>query len=186
MVVWQFIQTSINESGLTFWTAQHVILQTPLPFSIFAYRMVARNLLILAHNFVIVPIVLVLLQIPVGLSVLIAVPALLVLAMNAVWVGIFFGIVCARFRDISPIVQNAVQVLFFVTPIFWDPAALGKWQFIAELNPLFAAVDVIRAPLTGKSPAEFSWTVLLLVTIVGWVGTFALFARFRSRIAYWI
>jgi len=28
--------------------------------------------------------------------------------------------------------------------------------------------------------------MLLAVTAVGWIGTFALFAKFRSRIAYWI
>lgn len=186
MVIWQFIQSMINDSGPTFWVAQNVILQTPLPFSVYVYRTVARNFIVLGHNFVIVPIVLLALQVPIGLSVLMVVPGLLVLAINSVWIGLFFGIVCTRFRDVPPILTNAVQVLFFVTPIFWDPAVLGKWQYYVAFNPLFDAIDVIRAPLIGRPFAELSWPVLLIVTIIGSVGTFLVFARFRSRIAYWI
>jgi len=186
MVVWQFIQTVINESGWTFWIAQNVILQMPLPFSIYVYRMVARNLMILGHNCIIVPAILIILQVPIGLSALMAIPALLMLILNGVWIGMFFGIVCARFRDVSPILTNIVQVLFFGTPIFWDPAALGKWQFLVAFNPLFDAVDVIRAPLIGKPVADLSWPILLVVTGVGSIGTLWFFSRFRSRIAYWV
>jgi len=186
MVVWQFIQTMINESGQTFWIAQNVILQTPLPFSVFVYRTVARNFLILAHNVVIVPIVFVLMQVPVGVSALWVIPGFALLALNGVWIGLFFGMLCARFRDISPILANMVQVLFFVTPVFWDPAALGKWQAFVALNPLFDAVEVIRAPLLGRSPEALVWIVLLAVTAIGSIGTFTAFARFRARIAYWV
>jgi ABC-type polysaccharide/polyol phosphate export permease len=54
------------------------------------------------------------------------------------------------------------------------------------LNPLFAAVDVVRAPLLGGSPLKYSWTVLLAVTILGSGATLWLFAKFRPRIAYWV
>jgi len=38
--------------------------------------------------------------------------------------------------------MNFVQVIFFITPIFWPPEALGIWMQALPLNPLFAAVDV--------------------------------------------
>jgi ABC-type polysaccharide/polyol phosphate export permease len=73
-----------------------------------------------------------------------------------------------------------------MTPIIWPVEMLGRWQAIATYNPLFAAIDVIRAPLLGVPTAETSWIILLVITIVGCAVTFAVFARFRSRIAYWI
>ena len=94
--------------------------------------------------------------------------------------------ISARYRDVPPIVMSFVQVIFFVTPIFWPPEALGIWMQALPLNPLFAAVDVVRAPLLGSAPLTYSWPVLLIVTVIGCVGTFALFAKFRSRITYWI
>ena len=53
-------------------------------------------------------------------------------------------------------------------------------------DPLFAAVDVVRAPLIGVAPYPYSWVTLISVTVIGWAGTFAFFARFRQRIAYWV
>lgn len=186
IVVWQFLQTIINESCQTFVGSQNIILQSPLPFSIHPYRMVARNFIVLGHNFVIVPIILVIFRASAGIGVLQIFPALFLIAINGVWLGIFFGMASARFRDISPIVASVVQVLFFITPVFWSPEVLGKWARLFELNPFFAAIDVIRAPLLGQAPAASSWPVLIVITLVGSGITFAFFARFRSRIAYWI
>jgi ABC-type polysaccharide/polyol phosphate export permease len=44
----------------------------------------------------------------------------------------------------------------------------------------------VRAPLLGHAVSETSWLVLLCTTVFGSGMTFALFARFRTRIAYWV
>lgn len=186
IVIWQFVSGMITEGCQTFIAAQDVILQLQMPYSVHAYRMVARCFIVLAHNFVIIPIVLIYFGVPVGVGLLAIIPALALLAVNGVWFGLLFGMASARFRDVPPIVANGIQMLFFITPIFWAPEVLGKWQTLFELNPIFAAIDVIRAPLLGKSPVSLSWPVLLVATALGSSLTFALFVRFRSRIAYWL
>jgi len=186
IIVWQFIQTLIIDSCQTFLGAQEIILQSPMPFSIHAYRMVARSFIVFGHNFVIVPIMLLILWIPASWGSVLILPAFLLITINGVWLGLFFGMVSARFRDIPPILANVVQVLFFITPIFWSPEVLGKWEKLFELNPIFAAIDVIRAPLLGQAPVATSWPVLIATTVLGSAFGFAFFARFRARIAYWI
>lgn len=186
MVFWQLLSTIMNDACQTFLSMQGVILQMPMPFSIHVYRLVCRNFIILAHNFVIVPAVLIFFGVPVGWGSLILIPALGAIAINAVWVAMLLGMVSARFRDLQPIVTNFVQLLFFVTPIFWFPDTLGRWQLIAELNPFFAAIDIVRAPLLGVAPEPYSWWVMMVTIVLGGGVTFAFFARFRSRIAYWL
>ena len=85
-----------------------------------------------------------------------------------------------------PIVVSFLQVIFFVTPVFWAPDSLGRWKVFADLNPLFAAIDIVRAPLLGISSQPWSWPIMLATTLIGGSGTFLFFARFRSRIAYWL
>jgi len=186
LVIWQFISGMVTEGCETFLRAQGVIQQVPIPFSIHAYRSVCRNLLVLAHSFVIIPVGLVAFQVPVDWHVVEVAAGLAMLAINGVWISIVLGMLSARFRDIPPIVANFMQVGFFITPIIWPIGALRDWKSVAELNPLFAAIDVVRAPLLGTAVSEMSWIVLLGSTIVGCGVTFALFARFRARIAYWI
>lgn len=186
LVTWQFLSALITEGCGTFTTASSIIQQVPLPYSVHVYRVVFRNLLVLAHNAVIIPIVLWIFRVTPHWEVVWVLPALLVVCLNGVWFGVLFGMVSARFRDVPPIVASFVQVVFFVTPIFWSADSLGKWRALGELNPLFAAIDVIRAPLLGVPLAPHSWTVLLAVTLVGCAGTFAVFARFRFRIPFWV
>jgi ABC-2 type transport system permease protein/lipopolysaccharide transport system permease protein len=186
LMAWQWLSATIAEGCDIFVRETAVIQQVPIPFSIQAYRNVARNFVVLAHNLVIVPIGLVAFAIPLDWYVLQIIPGFVLLAINGVWISILLGLVSTRFRDVPPIVANFLQVLFFMTPIIWPPEMLGRWQVIATYNPLFAAVDVIRAPLLGLPTAETSWIILLVMTILGCGLTFAIFARFRGRIAYWI
>jgi homopolymeric O-antigen transport system permease protein len=186
LVVWNFVSTVIIEGCQTFVSAQSIITQVRMPFSVHAWRTVYRNLIVLAHNMVIVPLVLIIFSVPINWSVIIIVPAFVILTINGIWVSILLGMISARYRDVPPIVMSFVQVIFFVTPIFWPPEAMGIWMQALPLNPLFAAVDVVRAPLLGGAPLTYSWPVLLIATGIGSVGTFGLFAKFRQRIAYWI
>jgi ABC-type polysaccharide/polyol phosphate export permease len=186
LITWQFISSLINEGCQTFTSVQSVIQQVPLPFSIYAWRTVYRNLIVLAHSVLVIPLVLIIFQIKIGWSAITVLPAIAIIALNGAWLSILLGMISARYRDIPPIVTNFVQVLFFVTPVFWPPEALGPWQGVLTLNPLFAAVDVVRAPLIGVAPYPYSWVTLICVTVIGWAGTFAFFARFRQRIAYWV
>ena len=75
LIFWQFIAGMITEGCATFSSVQSIIQQVKLPFSLHAYRLVYRNVLVLLHSFVIVPIVLVLFPHPVvGLRLLEARP----------------------------------------------------------------------------------------------------------------
>jgi ABC-type polysaccharide/polyol phosphate export permease len=186
LVVWQFLATIINEGCGTFTAATGVIQQVPMPYSIHVYRMVLRNLIVLGHNAIVIPVIMLIFRIVPDWQCVWIVPALLVICVNGVWIGLLFGMLSARYRDVPPIVGSFVQVVFFVTPIFWQPAALGRWRAIGELNPLFAAIDVIRAPLLGISPAPYSWAMLGIVTVLGSALTFAIFARLRYRIPFWV
>lgn len=186
IIIWSFIAGQINEGSQTFISTQGLIQSVPLPFSVHAYRQVARNLIMLGHNLVILPPVMLFFGIAPTWRIVEVVPALLLLAINSVWVAIFFGIISARFRDVPQIVQNLVTIAFFITPIFWPPSQLGRWQGIAELNPLFAAVDIVRSPVMGQAAAFYSWDIMLGVTVIGWGAAFLLFSRFYARIAYWV
>jgi ABC-2 type transport system permease protein/lipopolysaccharide transport system permease protein len=184
--IWQFVSTVIIEGCDTFFVARDIIPQVPLPFSIHAYRTVYRNLIVLAHTALIIPFGLIVFSVPTTWR-LIEVPAgLLVLCVNGLWLNLLLGTISARFRDVPQIVANVVQVVFFITPIFWPLEAAGPWQPYLVYNPFFAALDVIRAPLLGGAAQPSSWPLLLICTAVGSLIGLAFFARFRERIAYWV
>ena len=187
LIFWQFTAGMITEGCGTFESVYGIIQQVKLPFSLHAYRLVYRNVLILAHSFVIIPIVLVIFPHPTAwLRLFELIPGLILIVINGLATSVLLGMICARFRDVPPIVGSIVQVIFFVTPIVWPPSALGSNSWWAVLNPLYAAIDVMRGPLLGEPTSPHSWAILVTVTGLNCAVSFLFFSRFRSRIAFWV
>ena len=183
---WFLISGLLNESCSAFVNAESLIKQLKLPLTIHVLRVVWRNLIIFAHNLVIVVIVFFLYQPAIDWHVLLLPLGVLAIAVNGVWFGLLFGLLCARFRDIPLVVASVVQLAFFLTPVMWRPEMLHGHRWAADWNPLFHFLEVVRGPVLGHDVALHSWAVVLGVTIVGYVVALFMFSRYRYRIAYWV
>jgi ABC-2 type transport system permease protein/lipopolysaccharide transport system permease protein len=102
-------------------------------------------------------------------------------------VALLLGMVGARFRDVGPIVASMIQIVFFLTPIFWDARTLhGHVVWLLQANPFFAMIEIVREPLMGNPVLLSSWELSGATLVVGWIVAFAFFARFRSRVPFWV
>jgi len=149
-------------------------------------RCVFSNLLVFGHNLLIVVLVLVWFRPGRPALYLFAPVGVALVAANGIWQGMLLGLFCARFRDIPQVVSSLVQVAFFLTPVMWRIEALGDGAWIAQVNPLFHELEMIRAPMLGRGPAAISWIVVLSMTAAGYLVMLAAFGRFRARVAYWV
>ena len=186
IMMWNLISSIVIDACNCFVSGESIIKQVKMPFSIHVYRMIWRNLIIAAHNVVVYVGVLIYYGIWPTATMLLAIPALVIVILNGVWAGLLLGMMCARFRDVPQIIANLVQVVFFVTPVIWFPSLLGESEYLVYLNPFFAFVDLLRTPLLNATPSALSVGTALLMTVAGWGVTLALFSRFRSRISYWV
>jgi lipopolysaccharide transport system permease protein len=93
---------------------------------------------------------------------------------------------CARFRDIPSLVSNAVQLAFFVTPILWKPELFGDAIVWMALTPFYALLETVRGPLVEGGGPLVAWISAVFYTIIHVVLAGLLFARYRSRIAFWV
>jgi ABC-2 type transport system permease protein len=191
-IVWAFISGCISEGSEVFITNEGLIKQLPAPLSVHVYRLVWRQVLFFAHNMIVYAIMFVIFPQPLGWTSLTVFPALVLLAVNGAWVALLLGIVTTRFRDMAPITQSLVQLLFFLTPIVWiyqdllDNPAVADRARLVEFNPLLHFIEIVRQPLLGEEQHLRHWIVVLVITVVGWALTFAVVRRFRSRVAYWV
>ena len=156
VILWQLIFAFIQESGQVFIAAEPYIKQIKMPLTLHVLRMVWRNAIVFAHNFVVILAVLLLFLPQWSWVALLALPGLALLLVNGIWIGLLLGILCARFRDITPIITTLGSVAFFLTPVMWNKEMLGRHQWAADLNPLHHFIDVIRGPLLGRAPAALS------------------------------
>jgi ABC-type polysaccharide/polyol phosphate export permease len=190
IIIWGFISTLLNEGCASLIAADSLIKQVRMPISLHVWRVVFRNLLIFLHNVVILVPIWLIFDTPVSLPrLMVAILAVMVVAINGFWCSLILGGLCARFRDISPIVTSLVQAIFFVTPIMWLPSILegkGVGWWLIVINPFYHFLEIIRAPLLGMSSPLDSWLVVIAITFVGLLSGIIFLGRFKNRFAYWL
>jgi lipopolysaccharide transport system permease protein len=187
LTVWAMFATTINDGCLCFISAESFLKQVALPKGIFPARVVLRSLITFAHDVVILVIVLAIYSPPSILGVLASLMGIAIFAFNGLWIGLLFGLLSARFRDLAPIVGSVMQVAFFLTPVIWLTTSIhGRLAELLQLNPFAAFLSMVRDPLLGLAPTPQSWAIVALVTVLGWIVAFLMFARFRGRITYWL
>jgi ABC-2 type transport system permease protein/lipopolysaccharide transport system permease protein len=183
---WALIANIINDSCQVFIGGEHLIKQLSAPLSIYVYRMLWSNLLLAAHNVWVYVITAMLFSVEVNWATLLFLPALALLVLNGIWIGLFLGLFSVRFRDVPMTVQSITQVMFFITPIFWRPDMLPGRALLLDANPFYHFITILRAPLLGQVPPLEHWLAVLMTALVGWGIAFLLYSAYRWRIAYWV
>ncbi|WP_367133572.1 ABC transporter permease [Saccharothrix sp. HUAS TT1] len=212
-VIWNFILGVVTEGTQVFISNEGLIKHLPSPITVHVLRMVWRQVLFFAHNLVVYLIVLAIYfptladgyrmagdttdQPGLSWTMLLAVPAFALVVVNSVWVALLFGIISTRFRDIPPVINSFINLVFFMTPIVWHVGVLNKvtggeggsndWRvLIAELNPIFHFVEIVRAPLLGHAQDWHHWVVVGAFTVVGWALALVAMRNYRARVSYWV
>ncbi|GAB2478227.1 ABC transporter permease [Comamonas humi] len=182
-----FFSATINDGCQTYIAADAFLKQTPYPKMVFVFRVMWRNLLMLAHS---APIVLgvlwwtgLLWKIQLGWWLLGV--ALTVLA--ATLMVALLGALAARFRDVAMIVTSIMQIALFVTPVMWQAQQLSeRAQLVVHWNPLAAFLELLRAPLLGQAPSTASLAMAAgVIALLAAVYAVA-YVRVRRRIVYWL
>jgi ABC-type polysaccharide/polyol phosphate export permease len=97
------------------------------------------------------------------------------------------GLISARFRDVPLLIQNAFNVLLWLTPVYYQPEQLGPVaRLIIDANPLTYVLEVARAPFLNHLPPASTWLTASGITLFGWLLTYALFVRTRARVPFWL
>lgn len=189
MLAWSLISTMLTELTDGLVISESMIKQIKLPYTLYIHRIVCRNVLIFFHNILVIIPVLILCHdvTKVNLNDLFLIPGLLIIYFNALTYGLVLAIIGARFRDISQIIKSLIQVVFFITPVMWAPGVLGTdRQYFVSLNPFYAFIELIRAPLIGTLPTLQNLSMVAAVTLIGILLCYKIFTPYRSRIVYWL
>ncbi len=186
LIFWGFINMSVSDGCVAFSGSSNWLKQGYFPISLFVWRSIARNVIQLGHQIVLFVPVAMWVGIEPRWTMLLTLPALALAIVNAHAVSVSLGLICARFRDVAQIVTSVMQMLMFLTPVFWLPSSLpGRASFVLW-NPLAQMLELLRLPLMGGVPTVGTW-----LSILGWTAfnifiASVFFKRYRRRIVYWL
>lgn len=186
MILWSFIQTTITEATMLLPLNEGIIRQIKMPYSMHMMRLVWRNLLLMAHNAVVVVLIFVIFGMMPHWHALFLPLFLLMVIINCLAAAFVIAMICVRFRDVAQIVVVVLQIVFFLTPIVWKKESLSRFQWILDLNPLTHMLNIIRAPLMGMAVPMLSLYVVTGCMVVASLIAFLFFAWKRRMISLWV
>ena len=187
IVLWGFLSALVGDACVGFTASEGMIRSVRMPFWLYSARIVIRNVLVLGHNIVVIVLVYALLGIWPGATMLYSIPAFLLWLLDGLAASALLGAVCARFRDIPPIVMSVLQMAFFVTPVIWKPELLSPdKQALLPLNPFYSLLAIVREPLLGQVPSSTTYLSAVGFSVAVCAGAWLAFARVRGRIAFWV
>ena len=68
----------------------------------------------------------------------------------------------------------------------WRVDALKERSWIAEYNPVYHLIDIVRGPILGVPVSLDSWFISLGILGLGFAFAQYLMIRCRERVAYWV
>ena len=186
MTIWIFIANSLNEGPLLFQRGQALLFAFDLPASIHIFRAVLGQLIMFAHHMLVYLAALVFVSNVTNLYTLWALPAFFVLVTAALGWSTILALLGARYRDLGPAIAAMTQMMFMLTPIFWERTHLDHAQWFALFNPFYHLIEILRAPLLGRPPDPLNWIVACSIAVLLMVVALVLYARMRRDISYWL
>ena len=184
--IWTVFARGLGEASTLWQVSGRYLLHIPTPLSLFVIKSVWKMTLIFALSGPVGLLIAVLAgDNPWPMILLLPLTMLLFLA-NLAWIITLVSIVCARLPDIGKFMPNLVFMLYLTTPILWTTHRLGRHQWIADYNPIYHMIQIVREPMLGHAPSLDSVLIAGIMAIVGLtVAAFAL-AKARRRIPLWL
>ena len=187
ITMWTLLSGTVSESTNVFVQSSVYIRQDSIAKTVFVLRLLVRNLITFGHNLIIIPVAFLCFAVVPSSVLLLFVPGLLIVLVALFLMTLILGTLSTRFRDLPQIIQNALQLLFFVTPVMWRADQMtGQREHIVRWNPFAALLNVIADPVLGRVPALDVYGVALAFLLLLAVMALPLFARFRARLVYWL
>jgi ABC-type polysaccharide/polyol phosphate export permease len=189
IIIWTFIGGSLMEGCAVFTGASGLIKSIPASLMVHVYRMLSRQLIVLAHQLILVLLLWLIFRWPIGWDGLLAVPGFLVVTLALVGTTLTLGILSTRFRDFQQIIATVMQLLFLLTPIVWMPQTLRAGRhtgLVLIFNPFYHWIEVVRGPLLGHPPELRIWLSAIASATLSLALGIVVYARFRYRVPYWL
>jgi len=186
IVMWNFISGCISEGGESFVNGGAMLRQSALPLPLFIVRSFIRNVVNLGHHVVIIVLVLLYVGHFPGMGLIWATLGFVLTSINLAWVMLLVAFFATRFRDVPQIISAVLQILFFLSPIFWRVADTTANSPFVRFNPVFYAIESIRLPILEGGVPVGSYVGLSVAGLLGWIVAIAMYNQTRRRVIHYL
>jgi lipopolysaccharide transport system permease protein len=171
LVPWFFFSNSVASGTLSLITYRNIVTKTYFPREIVPLAQVCSRFIDFFAAASLFGLLMIYYRVGLGPWALVAPGFFLLLLLFTVGLTLITSAVNVFYRDVNPVVQIALQLWLYLTPVAYPLSAVSdRFRPLFMLNPLSAVVEGFRSTIVfGRAP---DWQL----ATVAWVITLALFA----------
>jgi ABC-type polysaccharide/polyol phosphate export permease len=182
LLAWNWFSTGVGEATGSLLAHRHLLYQPRLPPAVIPSVSV---IVPFVDVLMALPVLVILLQLEAGIPATIVFIPVLVVVQLVLMAGIAWLTAAASvfLRDVPNIVGVGLNVLFYLTPVFYGLKVIpDQYAGLLKLNPLATIVSSYRAILLGEQlPGTFAIVYCLAVAAALAVLGYLLFVRLQNR-----
>jgi len=168
MILWSMLSSTLNELTECFSQSQSHITTRYHDLIIFPARAWSKNVLQLVLNLPIMAVVIIIFEVEFSIISLVSLLyGLFTFIVSIFSLGLIFSIFGSKFTDFGNVVKNALQILFFLTPVMWQTENF-KHKWLYEYNPLYHLLELVRKPLLDGQEVvwyTYFWGTLIMLSL---------------------
>jgi len=173
-VIWTLFSTGLGQASNSLVENEKVISKVYFPRIIIPLSSVLVAGMDFVIGFTLLLIIMPFFGLPLYLSIVLAPMFAILAALCALAIGVWTSAINIQFRDVRYALPFFLQLLIFVTPVFYPPSLVPeRYRFLLLLNPMSAVVDGFRAALFGLplpwARLGLSFAAALVVTLAGFL-----------------
>ena len=179
LVPWFFFSNSVASGTLSLITYRNIVTKTYFPREIVPLAQVCSRFLDFFAAAALYALLMLYYRVGLGPWALMAPVFFVILVVFTVGFTLATSAVNVFYRDVNPVVQIALQLWLYLTPVAYPLAAVSeRYRPLFALNPLTAVVEGFRSSLVfGRAP---DWTIVgasAAITLAVVMAAFAMFKR---------
>ena len=190
LLPWLFFSVAVLQGLTSILVNQELIRKVRLPQAVFPLSVVGSNLVNFTLSLVPLFLLMAFLRQPFTAALLFLPLGILILTVFTSGVTLLFATFTVFFRDVRHLAEVALQMLMYLSPVFYDLQMLGQhdaWWFRAfrlllRVNPLSYLLELVRDPVYyGRLPSLQTLGIASASALAALVLGFAVFRRLSPR-----
>ena len=102
------------------------------------------------------------------------------------WVPLIISILGTKFTDLFQLLPVVTNLLFLLSPILYNQKNLGKLELIADLNPVYQVLKLLRDSIIYGNNDFSLGIIILFLNILMLFITLRVYSYMKSQIVYYL
>lgn len=184
LIPWIFFSDAVTRGTDTFVENSHLIKKVSFPLELMPIVTIGSGFVTFMISMVMYIGLIVFTGVPLANAMLAMPVAMVLMAVFALGLAMFFGAVNVFFRDTKQIVSIIFQVWFWLTPVVYFVSAVPeRWKWLFALNPAYYFIAIFQSIfVTGRLPDAATLQIATALALTAFICGTLMLARCKNDI----